>query len=60
MAGHNRSNAGYDFAVARYTITGDLDSTFNDTGIVTTSISGVDTAITAITFLLKSVPNLGK
>lgn len=43
VAGYSRNNLGYDdFAVARYTISGVLDSTFNNGGVVTTSIGSAD------------------
>lgn len=48
-AGGSKSNTGDDFAVARYTTSGELDSTFNNSGIVTTSIiSGVNSGFTPL------------
>jgi uncharacterized delta-60 repeat protein len=43
-AGYSRDVFGepFNFTVARYTISGDLDSTFNDSGIVTTPITNAD------------------
>jgi uncharacterized delta-60 repeat protein len=43
VAGASEDNVGtYDLAVVRYTITGVLDSTFNNDGIITTGISSID------------------
>lgn len=41
VAGSNGDIGNFDFAVVRYNVDGNLDTTFNGTGIVTTSINNV-------------------
>jgi uncharacterized delta-60 repeat protein len=47
-AGYSQYGSDYEFALARYTTDGALDTTFNVTGIVTTSINGVNDEVKGI------------